>query len=135
MSFLLDTNVLSELVRKAPAASVVRRLRDARQAELSTSAICVTELRYGAARHPAGRALWERLSREVLSLVTVLPVSTPVAIRAGDLLADLERRGAGIGVEDVLIAATALTHGLTVVTRNIRHLACVRGLAVQSWWE
>ena len=79
--------------------------------------------------------MWERLAREVLSLVTVLPVSTSVAIRAGDLLADLERRGAGIGVEDVLIAATALTHGLTVVTRNIRHLARVSGLAVQSWWE
>jgi len=75
------------------------------------------ELRFGAARHPNGTALWQRLRREVLSRVRVLAVGEPEAVRAGELLADLEVRGEPIGVEDVIIAATALTHGLAVVTR------------------
>lgn len=56
-------------------------------------------------------------------------------MRAGDLLAALERRGQPIGLEDVLIGATALAGSLTVVTRNLRHFARIPGLAVESWWS
>ena len=55
--YLLDTNVLSELVRKKPSRDVVRRLRQVRSQRLTTSAVCVLELRYGAARHPQRRHL------------------------------------------------------------------------------
>ncbi len=133
--FLLDTNVLSEVIRKRPAASVVDRLRAVPHQALFTSAICVMELRFGAARVPHGASLWERLRREVLPLVTILPVGEAVALRAGETLADLESRRAPIGVADLLIASTALTHGLAVATRNVKHLSRVAGLVVESWWS
>jgi tRNA(fMet)-specific endonuclease VapC len=92
------------------------------------------ELRFGAARHPQGNALWRRIQSEVLARVSTLAVRRPEALLAGEILADLERRGEPIGTEDVLIAATAMVHDLIVATRNTKHLSRVRGLKVENWW-
>ena len=133
--WLLDTNVLSELVRKRPSPEVVSRVRASRSADLVTSVVCVMEMRFGAVRHPTGRALWARIEKEVLSRVRVLPVGDDEARRAGELLAELEARGEKVGTEDVLIAATALVHGFGVATRNVKHFSRFRGLVVESWWD
>jgi tRNA(fMet)-specific endonuclease VapC len=133
--FLLDTNVLSEVIKKRPDAVVLQRLRSVPGEALFTSVVCITELRFGALRHPRGRALWKRIEAEVLPRVRVLPLSMGEALRAGDLLAELAGRGEPIGVEDVLIAATALEGGLTAVTRNLKHFSRIPGLAMESWWE
>ena len=132
--YLLDTNVLSEVIRKRPEPRVVERLRDVPAGSIFTSVVCVTELRYGARRRPEGDVLWERIAREVLSRVRVLPFGDAEALRAGDLLAALESAGQPIGIEDVLIGATALVGSLTVATRNVRHFRRLPGLAVESWW-
>jgi len=113
---------------------VVERVRAVRMEELATSVVCAMELRYGAARHPRGTMLWARISREVLPLMRMLPFGLEDAVRSGNLLAELEGRGERIGVEDVVIAATALEHGLTVATRNVRHFSRIQGLPVESWW-
>ena len=102
---------------------------------LATSSICITELRYGAARHPQGAALWERISREVLPRVEILPLGSPEAERAGELIALLESRGTVIGIEDVLIGATSLVNRLTMVTRNVDHFTRIDGLVIESWWD
>lgn len=132
--YLLDTNVLSELLRKRPAPQVLERLQRLPREELLTSVICLTELRFGAARVPSGEKLWERIASEVLPRVRALPFGEREGILAGDVLADLESQGEPIGVEDVLIGATALANGLTVVTRNLRHFQRIRGLMAESWW-
>jgi len=131
---LLDTSVLSEILKKRPEPKVLEKLRSLPARAMATSAVCVTELRYGAARHPARAGLWERISGEVLARVRIIPFGELEALRAGDLLALLESRGAPIGMEDVLIGATALEAGLSVVTRNVRHFARIPGLKVESWW-
>lgn len=133
--YLLDTNVLSELLKKRPSPAVLERLSALPRESLSTSSICVTELRYGAARHPQGSALWARITSEVLSGLQILPLAQEEAEQAGDLLAALESQGKPIGIEDVLIGATALVHGLTVATRNVKHFDRIEGLTVESWWE
>lgn len=132
--YLLDTNVLSEVIKKRPEPSVMARLREIAPGSVFTSAVCVTELRYGARRRPGAEALWEKIAREVLGRVRVLPLGEKEALKAGDLLADLEAAGQPIGIEDVLIGATALVGSLTVATRNVRHFRRVPGLAFESWW-
>ncbi len=132
--YLLDTNVLSEVIKKRPEPAVLARLREVAPGSVFTSAVCVTELRYGARRRPGTEVLWERIAREVLSRVRVLPFGEREALRAGDLLADLEAAGQPIGIEDVLIGATAIAGSLTVATRNVRHFRRLPGLAVESWW-
>lgn len=133
--YLLDTNVLSELVRKRPFPGVTARLRSFPQDQLVTSSVCVTELRYGAARHPQGDVLWKRIANEVLAHIRIVPLGSKEAERAGELLAELERRGEVIGIEDVLIGATALENDFAVATRNVRHFNRLDGLLVESWWE
>ena len=134
MRYLLDTNVLSEVIRKDPNRGLLQRLGTVAQRDAVTSVVCVAELRHGAARVAHGARLWERITSEVLSRVSILPLGEAEAIRAGDLLATLEARGEPIGMEDVWIGATALEHRLTVVTRNLRHFQRIPGLESESWW-
>lgn len=133
ISYLLDTNVLSEIIKKRPSEGVRARL-DALEGEAFTSAICVMELRFGAARHRERDKLWQRIADQLLSRVTILPITAEVAVRAGEILAALEKRGRPIGTEDVLIGATALVHDLAVATRNDDHLGRIDGLDVENWW-
>lgn len=132
-SYLLDTNVLSELVRRQPAPSVLQRLAELPLESVATSCICAMELRYGAARHPDGQRLWDRIKQDVLSRIRVLALTEADALRAGELLAGLADRGTPIGIEDVLIAATALGNDLVMVTRNVRHYGRIPGLSVEAW--
>jgi tRNA(fMet)-specific endonuclease VapC len=133
--YLLHTNVLSEVIRKDPNHALLQRLNEVAASDIVTSAICVAELRHGAARVAHGIRLWERIAREVLSRVDILPFGEAEAVRAGDLLASLEAQGTPIGIEDVWIGATALVHGLVVVTRNLKHFQRVAGLHSESWWR
>ena len=135
MKYLLDTNVLSEVIRKDPNRGVLRRLNEIAARDVVTSAVCVAELRHGTARVAHGALLWQRIAREILSRVDILPLGEAEAVRAGDLLATLEARGEPIGIEDVWIGATALEHGLRVVTRNLRHFQRIPGLTSESWWS
>ena len=132
--YLLDTNVLSELMKKAPSEAVVRKVGQIARSDLFTSSVCLMELRFGAARHPRGDALWKRIREEIEPLVSILPVGYEEATRAGEILAKLEERGTPIGLEDVLIGSTALVHGIQVATRNVKHLGRIEGLSVESWW-
>jgi tRNA(fMet)-specific endonuclease VapC len=132
--YLLDTNVLSEVVRKEPNRGVLQRLSEIAPRDVVTSVVCVAELRHGAARVAHGAHLWKRIAGEILGHVDVLPLGEAEAIRAGDLLATLEARGEPIGMEDVWIGATALEHHLTVVTRNLKHFRRIPGLVSESWW-
>lgn len=134
MKYLLDTNVLSEIIRKEPNRGLLQRLSEVAARDVVTSAVCVAELRHGAARVTHGARLWERIAREILSRLAILPLGEAEAVRAGDLLAALEARGEPIGIEDVWIGATALEHRLTVVTRNLKHFRRISGLASESWW-
>jgi predicted nucleic acid-binding protein len=131
---LLDTNVLSEVVRRDPSSSVMARLRAVAAADLYTSSICVMELRSGAVRR-GGEALWARIRRAALARVQILAIGEEEALVAGDILASLIARGQPIGIEDVLIGATALARGLSVATRNVKHLARVDGLVVEDWFS
>jgi tRNA(fMet)-specific endonuclease VapC len=134
-NYLLDTNVLSEVVKKRPSATVLSHLREVPQNALFTSVVSVMEMRFGAVRSAAGSILWERIRRDVLARVKILPLGEDQAIRAGEILADLELRGTPVGIEDVMIGATALVGGLVLVTRNVKHLGRIRGLVVENWWE
>jgi tRNA(fMet)-specific endonuclease VapC len=63
----------------------------------------------------------------------VLPITDEVVVTAADLYADLRRRGEPTGDADLLVAATALLHGLVLVTRNTAHFSPITGLALDDW--
>lgn len=130
--YLLDTNVLSHVIRKRPPPGLIDRLRQREPDRLLTSCICVMELRHGAMRRDDHGALWSRIEREVLSRVEIVGIGTEEAMVAGDVMAHLYARGQIIDVEDVLIGATALVRDLTVVTNNVDHFRRIPRLRVED---
>ncbi len=121
MRWLVDANVLSEPTKPAPAPGVVAWLR-AHEAELVVDPIILGELRYGLLRLPVGRRR-DRLMGWFdagAARLECLPWDRAVGLRWAELLAELRRAGRAMPIKDSQIAATALAHGLTLVTRNER---------------
>lgn len=91
------------------------------------------ELRYGSKRRPDHESFWKRIEDKLLSQVKTLPVAGSTALIAGDIAANLSFEGRGISPEDLLIAATAVENGLTLVTANQRHFRGIEGLKTENW--
>jgi predicted nucleic acid-binding protein len=89
----------------------------------------------GAACASTGKKNSKRSPWSDLARVRVLPLDPTAAVRAGDILARLDEQGKPIGLEDVLISATALVNSLAVVTRNLTHFERIEGLRVESWFN
>ena len=121
MRFLVDANVLSEPTRPAPDEQVVGWLRR-HEAELAVDPVIVGELRFGILLLAKGakRQRLEAWFVEGITRLLCLPWEAETALYWAELLARLRRKGAAMPLKDSLIAATALRHGLTVVTRNVR---------------
>lgn len=132
--YLIDTNVLSEVIRPRPNLKVVRQLLTTDPALRFASDITRYELRYGAMLRSDGGMLWARIAQHILPLVRWLPVDEAVVLAAADLGATLRRAGQTIAWPDLMLAATASAHGLTVVTRNLRHFDRVPGALVENWF-
>ena len=117
---LVDTNVISESARRAPAPSVLTFLMQ--HPVVGLSAVSVLELEAGVRASPAARrvklALWLDALLES-GAVEVIPVDVAIARMAGKLRAETSKRP--VALEDVLIGATALSRGMTLATRNTSH--------------
>lgn len=123
MSFLLDTNVVSEWVKAHPNAGVVEWIAQVNEDEVFLSVVTFAELRHGIERLAAGarrRRLDEWLRKDLPARFEgrIVEVDGAIADEWGRLVAHCETRGRPIQAMDALIAATAQVHGLTLVTRN-----------------
>jgi predicted nucleic acid-binding protein len=122
MSYLIDTVVLSELRKKKRSESVVEWFRSTRGVDIFLSVVTIGEIERGVSQQQqVNPEFSQELTRWLDGILLyygdrILPVSVNVARRWGELSAKIGNSGA-----DILIAATALEHGLSVVTRNQRH--------------
>jgi tRNA(fMet)-specific endonuclease VapC len=132
MRYLLDTNMVSDLVRN-PQGKIAARIVHIGEESVCTSIIVAEELRYGAARKGSARLLAQLMT--VLDAFEILPFETPAEITYGDLRARLEAAGKPIGGNDMLIAAHALSLGHTIVTDNEREFSRIDGLPVENWFR
>jgi tRNA(fMet)-specific endonuclease VapC len=140
MRYLLDTNIVSDLVRN-PQGKVARHVRAIGEKHVCTSIIVAAELRYGATKKGSPR-LSSQL-HAVLGALEVLPFETPADTSYGLLRTRLEQAGTPIGANDLLnhdllnndllIAAQALALGYVIVTDNEREFSRVKGLRLQNW--
>lgn len=130
MSFLFDTDALSEVLRRRPAPAYLDWLATVPAEEQAASAVSIGELYRGAFRLAARQRWLERIERDLLPRLRVLPYDLPIARRYGEIRAELEAAGQMPGEADLQIAATALHHDLTLVTGNLRHFERVPGLRI-----
>lgn len=134
--YLLDTDILSNLLRRTPSTVLIAKLASVPPEEQSTSAITLSELFYGAHRLGSmSKVLLERIEKTLIPNLPVIPFDTEAAFMYGKTRAELERRGILIGDADLRIAAIALARGFTVVTGNVNHFRRVPRLRVENWLE
>jgi len=130
--FLLDTNILSNLVRD-PQGRVADKIADVGEDTVATSIAVAAELRFGAAKKGSPR-LSARIDA-ILGSLTIMPLEPPVDAIYARVRADLDSRGTPIGGNDLLLAAHALALGRVLVTANGREFERVAGLEIQNWLE
>ncbi|MGH9523609.1 MAG: type II toxin-antitoxin system VapC family toxin [Terriglobales bacterium] len=123
MNFLLDTNVVSEWVKPQPNPAVIAWLDEVDEDRVFVSVVTITELRYGISRLAPGRKrtqLEDWLDQDLVARFEgrVLSIDAVVANACGELLARREGAGRPLEAMDAYLAATALVHRLTLVTRN-----------------
>lgn len=138
MSYLLDTNVVSEWVKPRPDAGVVEWLGEVDEDRAYISVVTLAELRRGVERLPKGRRrrrLDSWIDDELLLRFDgrILPIDSPVADAWGRLVVRREASGRPIGSMDAFIAATSLVHDLILVTRNTADFAATLPRMINPW--
>lgn len=128
--YLLDTNILSQLVRD-PQGSIAEKIRTVGENAVFTSIIVASELRFGALKARSPR-LQERVDT-ILDAIDVQAFDAPADLAYARLRQTLETLGTPIGPNDMLIAAQALAAEAVMVTANANEFSRVPGLAVENW--
>lgn len=129
--FLLDTNICI-YIRQKKSPAVLARFRQLEEGEAAISVITFGELLYGVERSEHREKALAALN-EVSSLIPVLALPEEAGGSYVAIRADLERRGAGIGNNDLWIAAHAKAAGLILVTNNEKEFRRIAGLRVENW--
>lgn len=139
MSYLLDTNVISEWRRPRPDAGLVQWLRGTYEDELHISAATVAEISYGVERMPRGRRrdeVSDWLEREIVARFgsRIVEIDGHVAAQWGRVVALRAAAGTPIGIMDAFVAATAVVRGFALVTRNDHDFRGL-GLKLVNPWQ
>ena len=138
MSFLLDTNVLSEPMKERPNSGVLAWLSQLNEDQVFISVVTITELRYGIERLAIGKRrerldVWLRKDLVLRFEGRILAIDLRIADASGGLMARSESMGRPIEARDAFIAATAEVHGLTLVTRNTRDFEPTLKAIISPW--
>jgi len=128
--YLLDTNILSDLI-KNPQGKAAQRITSAGEINVCTSIVVAAELRYGVEKKGSPK-LAERVEL-LLSALEALPLESPADRHYGQIRNYLAKQGTPIGPNDLLIAAQARALELTLVTANTHEFSRVPNLRMENW--
>jgi predicted nucleic acid-binding protein len=136
--FLLDTNCISELVRPKPEPRVMDWMEAADEAMLYLSVLTLGEIRKGLAGLPQGKRRthlerWLQIELQARFVGRIVPIDRAISDRWGLIAADAKRKGKALSIIDGLLAATALHHNLTVVSRNASDFANTPAPVLNPW--
>nr|WP_295927325.1 type II toxin-antitoxin system VapC family toxin [uncultured Dyadobacter sp.] len=131
MKYLLDTKFVAYIIKKRPI-EVLHKLQAIDWTEIAISSIVVAELWYGVEKSQLKEQNKAALEA-FLKPFAILDFDTPAAEAYASIRADLESIGKIIGANDLLISAHALSHGLILVTNNVKEFERVGGLQIENW--
>jgi len=133
MSYLLDTDILSNPLKKTPSTALLRRLAITPPEEQFTSTITVGEMVYGALRSNRSEEILTRLHADVWPNIGIVTFDIRAAEIYAKIRLHLERQGTPMAEPDLRIAAIALANDLILITGNVRHFERVPDLTVENW--
>lgn len=131
MKYLLDTNIISDVVESRNSAAAARIKEQGNRASIVTSIVVVAELRFGYTK--IGSRRLKEAYDVFLTSIPVEPWNAPCDRVYAEIRDQLERKGRPIGAMDMLIAAHALSIDAAIVTGNVKHFSQVPGLSVENW--
>jgi len=136
--FLLDTNCISEVVRPRPDRRVLEWMDAADEATLYLSVLTIGEIRKGVAglaqgKRRMGLERWIEADLQARFAGRIVPIDAAIADRWGSVAAEAKRRGRTLAVIDGLLAATALHHNLTLVSRNVADFTITQVPIFNPW--
>jgi predicted nucleic acid-binding protein len=136
--FLLDTNIVSELRTKNPEPRVVEWMEAADEGLLYLSVLTFGEIRKGAALLPQDKRrtqleTWLEIDLQARFAGRILPINSAIADRWGWIAAEAKRKGMTLPIIDGLLAATALHHNLTIVSRNVKDFVNTQVPVLNPW--
>ena len=139
MNYLIDTNVISELIAKQRDRQVVEWLQTVDDQRMYLSIITIGELRKGldlmvASRRKQQLEQWYRYELLIQFKPNIIPIDLRVIEVWGEMMAALQKKGRILPLADALIAATALAHNLTIATRNVKDFVGA-GVSVFNPWQ
>ena len=132
MAYLFDTDTISELLRRRPASAYIKWLLKVPREEQFTSAVVIGELYKGAYRSQARERHLANIENRILPSVTILPYDLGCAKVFGEVRGYLEDIGTMLPDADIQIAATAIYHGLELITGNLRHFQRIKNLKINT---
>lgn len=133
MRYLLDTNICIYLIKQKPQ-NVIARFQTLTISDICISSITVAELEYGICKSQQPDKNRKALTQFLLPL-EIVEFGQAAAIIYGSIRSDLESRGLVIGSMDMLIAAHALSLGVTLVSNNVREFSRISNLSLDNWAE
>jgi predicted nucleic acid-binding protein len=139
LAYLIDTCIISQLIATKPSLTVIRWLESVPEENCFLSVLTIGELKKGVSKlnltesKKVSIAKW--LEEAVIERFSgrILPVSTEIALKWGELLADSEKKGKVVPAIDGLIAATAMCHALIVATRNVKDFSATKVSLFNPW--
>ena len=136
ISYLLDTNIISELIKPEPNSNVLRQFK-LLQNELSISSVVWHELRFGWLKMPDSKRKQAIgiFIHDVVSLLPILPYDSQAARIHAEVRIAAQKNGQSLPFADGQIAAIAMAQGLSLVTRNTKDFKEISGLRLVNWFE
>ena len=133
--YLLDTDVLSQLIKSKQNLLVIRRLSALSKTQQFTSSVSMTEIFFGAYHSPQPIAYFKAIRERIIPNIQILLFDLKAAQNYGALRSRLERRGRPLSQADMMIAAIALANDMVLATGNIRHFGRIPELKVEDWFS
>jgi len=132
--YLLDTDVLSHVLKKRRSAVLMARLAATPQASQFTSAVNAAEIYFGVLRKEGRTDLLRYYENEIFPRLTILPFDRDSARVFGRIKGEVERRGTPRFEADLQIAAVAIANNLTLISGNLRRYSGIPGLRFEDWF-
>ncbi|WP_423826661.1 type II toxin-antitoxin system tRNA(fMet)-specific endonuclease VapC [Seleniivibrio woodruffii] len=131
MMYMLDTNICIYIIKRRPP-EIIEKFRTFSVSEIAISSVTLAELEYGVCKSQHSEKNWDALALFV-SPLNILSFDSLAAVKYGEIRAKLEKEGRIIGAMDMLIAAHAMSLGLTLVTNNTNEFERIDGLTFENW--
>jgi tRNA(fMet)-specific endonuclease VapC len=131
--YLFDTDALSQIIKRTPALTFIKKLASVPPEEQFTTTISIGEMVYGAYKSDRPEYFIEKLEKLVWANIQALPFDEGSAKVYGRVRAEMEKNGISLAEPDLRIASIALYYNFTVVTGNVQHFKKVPGLVTENW--